>query len=239
MIQYDSNERLVGELSADLTTVCRLPSPGLRVLIWLAIIGSMALALTMVSDVKGMIIRLMAASDMWLAALASMFTAVLAATAAFELSLPDRKAWALLPLPALMLWISASGMGCLRVWSVAEASPMPPDQPEHCLIFILGFSLPLSLLLIALLRRGFSLRPNLTAVIGGLACASAAATLLNFVHPYDAAATDLAVHALAVAIVVLTNTAFGGRILLENNNMAGVIRWKQYRRRSMDETHHV
>jgi hypothetical protein len=240
MIQYDSNERLVQELSADLTTVRRLPSPGLRVLIWLAIIGSMALALTTVSDVKGMIIRLMAAPDMWLAALASMFTAVLAATAAFELSLPDRKAaWALLPLPALMLWISASGMGCLRVWSVAEASPMLPDQPEHCLIFILSFSLPLSLLLIALLRRGFSLRPNLTAVIGGLACASAAATLLNFVHPYDAAATDLAVHALAVAIVVLTNTAFGGRILLEKNNMAGVIRWKQYRGRSMDETHYV
>jgi hypothetical protein len=37
------------------------------------------------------------------------------------------------------------------------------------LIFILGFSLPLSLLLIAMLRRGFSLRPKLTAVIGGLA----------------------------------------------------------------------
>jgi hypothetical protein len=90
-----------------------------------------------------------------------------------------------------------------------------------------------------LLRRGFSLRPNLTAVIGGLACASAAATLLNFVHPYDAAATDLAVHALAVTIVVLANTAFGGRILLENNNITGVIRWKQYRGRSMDETHHV
>jgi hypothetical protein len=158
----------------------------------------------------------MAAPDMWLAALASMLTAVLAATAAFELSLPDRKAaWALLPLPALLLWISASGMGCLRVWSVTEVSPVPPDQPEHCLIFILGFSLPLSLLVIALLRRGFSLRPNLTAVIGGLACASAAATLLNFVHPYDAAATDLAVHALAVTIVVLANTAFGGRILLE------------------------
>ncbi len=91
---------------------------------------------------------------------------------------------------------------------------MPPDQPEHCLIFILGLSLPLSLLLIAMLRRGFSLRPNLTAIIGGLACASAAATLLNFIHPYDAAATDLAVHAFAVAIVISANTLFGGRILV-------------------------
>ena len=217
MIQSDSNDRLVQALGADLTAVRRLRSPGLRVLMWLAILGAMALALAMVSDVKAMMSRLMAAPDMWVAALASMLTAVLAAAAAFELSLPDRKAaWALLPLPALLLWISASGMGCLRVWSVAEAC-----QAEHCLIFILGISLPLSLLLIAMLRRGFSLQPNLTAVIGGLACASAAATLLNFVHPYDAAATDLAVHALAVTIVVLVNATLGGRVLMGNLNRLG------------------
>jgi hypothetical protein len=71
---------------------------------------------------------------------------------------------------------------------------MPPDGTEHCLIFILGLSLPLSLLLIVMLRRGFSLRPNLTAIIGGLACASAAATLLNFIHPYDAAACMRVTH---------------------------------------------
>ena len=222
MIQSDSNDRLVQALGADLTAVRRLRSPGLRVLMWLAILGAMALALAMVSDVKAMMSRLMAAPDMWVAALASMLTAVLAAAAAFELSLPDRKAaWALLPLPALLLWISASGMGCLRAWSIAGASPMPPAHVEHCLIFILGISLPLSLLLIAMLRRGFSLQPNLTAVIGGLACASAAATLLNFVHPYDAAATDLAVHALAVTIVVLVNATLGGRVLMGNLNRLG------------------
>jgi hypothetical protein len=219
MIQSDSNDRLVQALGANLTMVRRLPSPGLRVLMWLAILGSMALALAMVSDVKAMSSRLMAAPDMWLAALASALTAVLAATAAFELSLPDRKAtWALLPLPTLLLWISASGIGCLRTWSVAETSAMPPDQAGHCLIFILGFSLPLSLLLITMLRRGFSLQANLTAVIGGLACASAATTLLNFVHPFDAAATDLAVHGLGVTVVIFANTIFGGRLLMENMN---------------------
>jgi hypothetical protein len=215
MVGSDANDRLVQALGADLTPVRRLAAPALRVLLWLAIVGAVALALTIVSDVGAMIRRLMAAPDMWLAAMASMLTAILAAAAAFQLSLPDRKAaWALLPLPAVLLWIGASGMGCLRAWPVAEAYPMPPDQPEHCLIFILGLSLPLSLLLIAMLRRGFSLRPNLTAIIGGLACASAAATLLNFIHPYDAAATDLAVHAFAVAIVILANTLFAGRILV-------------------------
>ena len=147
----------------------------------------------------------------------SLLTTVFAAMAAFELSLPDRKAaWALLPLPALLLWIGASGMGCLRTWYIAAADPMPPDQPAHCLIYILGMSLPLSLILILILRRGFSLRPNLTAIIGGLACASAAATLLNLIHPYDAAATDLAVHAFAVIIVIIANTIFGRRVLVSS-----------------------
>jgi hypothetical protein len=215
MVRFDSNEQLVQALSADLTPVDRLAPPSLRVLLWLAMVGAVALALTMVSDVGAMIQRLVAAPDLWLAAMGSALTAVLAAAAAFQLALPDRKAaWALLPLPAVSLWIGASGMGCLRPWSIADAYPMPPDGTEHCLIFILGLSLPLSLLLIVMLRRGFSLRPNLTAIIGGLACASAAATLLNFIHPYDAAATDLTVHAFAVAIVIVANTLYGSRLLM-------------------------
>jgi hypothetical protein len=215
MVRFDSNEQLVQALSADLTPVDRLAPPSLRVLLWLAMVGAVALALTMVSDVGAMIQRLVAAPDLWLAAMGSALTAVLAAAAAFQLALPDRRAaWALLPLPAVSLWIGASGMGCLRPWSIADAYPMPPDGTEHCLIFILGLSLPLSLLLIVMMRRGFSLRPNLTAIIGGLACASAAATLLNFIHPYDAAATDLTVHAFAVAIVIVANTLYGSRLLM-------------------------
>jgi hypothetical protein len=47
--------------------------------------------------------------------------------------------------------------------------------------------------------------------------ASAAATLLNLIHPYDAAATDLAVRALAIMIVILVNTIFGRRILMSSS----------------------
>ena len=218
MIRSDLNDRLVQALGADLRPVRRLATPSLRVLTWLTTLGAVALALAMVSDLAAMMHRLMAAPDMWLAAMGSLLTTVFAAMAAFELSLPDRKAaWALLPLPALLLWIGASGMGCLRTWSIADADPMPLDQPAHCLIYILGMSLPLSLILILMLRRGFSLRPNLTAIIGGLACASAAATLLNLIHPYDAAATDLAVHAFAIIIVIIANTIFGRRVLMSSS----------------------
>ena len=214
MICFDSNDRFVQVLSADLAPVRRLAPPSRRLMTWLAIVGLAALALAMVSDDRSMIDRLMAAPDMWLAAAGSLLTAVSAAAAAFQLSLPDRKpARALLPIPPALLWIGASGIGCLRPRFIAGTSPMSIGDSDNCLVFILSFSLPLSLLLIVMLRQGFSLRPNLTAVVGGLTCASAAATLLNFVHPYDATASDLAVHAAAVGIVVLANALFGSRIL--------------------------
>jgi hypothetical protein len=56
------------------------------------------------------------------------------------------------------------------------------------------------------------LRPNLTLALGGLAAAGMAATLLNFFHPYDASVTDLVLHAVAVAVVVVANRLFGQRL---------------------------
>jgi hypothetical protein len=214
---------LIEALGADLTPVRRLAPSGLRALGWLTIVGAIALALATVSDVSAMSRRLMAAPDMWLAAIGSLVTAVLAAVAAFQLSLPDRKpTWALLPLPAAVFWIGASGIGCLRSWFVPETHPASLEETGICLIFILSLSVPLSILLILMLRRGCPLRPNLTLVIGGLACAAAAATLLNFIHPYDATATDLTVHAFAVAIVILANAIFGGRLLIDKDVLASV-----------------
>lgn len=219
----NSDDRLIQVLGAGLTPVRRLAPPGLRALIWLTIVGAIALALATVSDVGAMSRRLMAAPDMWLAAIGSLVTAVLAAVAAFQLSLPDRNAaWALLPLPAAVFWIGANGVGCLRSWFVPETHPALLGEAEICLTFILSLSVPLSIILILMLRRGYLLRPNLTLVIGGLASASAAATLLNFIHPYDATATDLVVHAFAVATVISTNAIFGGRLLTHKNVSASV-----------------
>ena len=86
-------------------------------------------------------------------------------------------------------------------------------ETRDCLVFIVGLSVPLSAVLIFMLRRAYTLAPGLTATMAGLASAAAAATLLNFFHPYDAAATDLAVHLVAVGIVVLALRAVGARAL--------------------------
>jgi hypothetical protein len=210
----NSHDHLIGALAANLAPVRRLPPPALRALVWLILVAASAAMLAMFSDVAGMWQRLTASADMSLAALGSIATAAAAALAAFALNLPDRsRAWALLPLPAVALWVGASGLGCLRAAILPGTHVAALGETRDCLLFIVGLSLPLSAALILMLRRGYSLAPSLTAAMAGLAAAAAAATLLNFFHPFAAAATDLAVHAAAVALVIAAARALGGRIL--------------------------
>lgn len=210
----DAHDRLIGTLTADLQPVRRLMPPLLRALIWLGLVALMAAGLASFANLPAMWHRLDAVPDMWLAVLGSIATAATAVLAAFELSLPDRsRAWALLPVPALALWVGASGLGCLRGYVLPGTQVADLGETRDCLIFIIGLSVPLSAALIVMLRRACSLTPTLTATMAGLASAAAAATLLNFFHPYDAAATDLLVHLTAVGIVVVAVRAFGPRAL--------------------------
>lgn len=208
-----AHDRLIRGLAADLKPVRRLRPPLLRAAGWLVAVAAIALGLAAFANLDAMWLRITAAPDMWLAVLGSTLTAVFAAIAAFELSLPDApRAWAALPLPAALMWIAASGLGCLRTWLIPQTHVASLGEARDCLIFIVSLSVPLSALLLWMLRRGCPLQPGLTAAVGGLAVAAAAATLLNFFHPYDAAATDLSVHAFAVALVIAANRALGGRI---------------------------
>jgi len=210
----DSNDRLISALAANLRPVRRLPPPALRTLFWLILVTAIAAALSTFADIAAMWHRMTATPDMWLAGLGSIATTATAAFAAFEVSLPDRsRAWALLPLPAAALWVGASGLGCMRAYVLPGTHIAAIGEARDCLLFIIGLSVPLSAVLIVMLRRAHSLAPPLTAAMAGLASAAAAATLLNFFHPFDSAATDLAVHAIAVAIVVAAAWAFGARIL--------------------------
>jgi len=208
-----SHDRLIDALATGLRPVRRLPAPGVRAALWLALVAAIAAALAMVADLGAVAHRLSATPDMWFAVLGEVLTAVAAAVAAFELSVPDRKpAWALLAVPPFLLWIGASGLGCLRTWIVPGTHVAGMRETGDCLVFIVGLSVPLGAVLLLMLRRAFPLRPDLTAVTGALAVAAAAAALLNLFHPFDAAATDLAVHALAVAIVIVAGRTLGRRL---------------------------
>ena len=212
--QDRAHDRLIDVLAANLQPVRPLRSPVLRALGWLALVVVIAGALATFANLAAMWHRLTATPDMGLAAIGSAATAAAAAFAAFELSMPDRsRAWALLPLPAFALWLGASGLGCLRAYVLPGTHVATMGETRDCLVFIIGLSAPLSAALILMLRQAYSLAPALTATMAGLASAAAAATLLNFFHPYDAAATDLVVHLIAVSIVVVALRMIGSRAL--------------------------
>jgi hypothetical protein len=143
----------------------------------------------------------------------------LAAVAALALSLAavsERATVAARLTAAPDMWLTAlgsSGAGCLRTWLVPGTHAAILGDTMDCLAFILALSVPLSVLLIGMLRRAYPLQPGLAAAVAGLASAAAAATLLNLFHPYDASATDVAVHVVAVSLVIIANRAYGGRIL--------------------------
>ena len=216
------HEDLIELLSRDLTPTRRLAPPWRRAGLWVAAVLVAALVLSHFSDLIAMKARMLGAADMWLSMLGAIVTMICAAGAAFQTSVPGRSArWGLLPVPGLVLWIGASGLGCLRDWAVPGTNPLTMGEERGCVGFIIAASVPLCILLVLMLRRACPLRPGLTAAMAGLAAASASAILLMFFHPLDASATDLAGHGLAIGLVVLLNRALGGLLLATGRHQPG------------------
>ncbi|MDE2055149.1 MAG: DUF1109 family protein [Xanthomonadaceae bacterium] len=208
-------QSLIESLAAELTPVRRLRPPWLRMLGWLLLVAVVATLLLRHFGAAAMLQRWAGAPDLAWATAGAVVTAVGAAWAALALGVPGRpRAWAWLPLPGALLWIGASGMGCVQPWLARGTSIASAYQSTiHCLTFIVIISIPLSALLLWLLRRACPLRPALTACLLGLASAAASAALLAIFHPFESTVSDLLIHGLAVAIVVAANAMLGNRLL--------------------------
>lgn len=208
------HDALIGRLATGLRPVQRLAGPWRRAATWLGAACWVGAVLALFTDWPAFAHRMLATPDMGLAFAGSLGTAVLAAAAAFLTSVPGRNAWcSVLPLPALVLWLGASGAGCLRRAPAPATLAEPPMRAMLCIYFIVLIAVPLAILLMLQLRRACPLRPRLTAALGGLASAGAAATLLALVHPFDATLEDLGAHLVAVLIVVGGMEVFGARRL--------------------------
>jgi hypothetical protein len=218
------SDTLIARLAGDLQPVHRLAPPWRRAALWLCAAIWLAGILALFTDFTAVAHRLMAAPDMALAAIGAVLTGVLAAVAAFLTSVPGRSAWwAALPAPALVLWLAASGAGCLRRDAIGWTEPEGAMHPMACLYFIVLVSAPLAGLLVWQIMRACPLRPALTASLAGLASAGTAAALLTLIHPFDATASDLAAHFVAVLLVVVGAQVLGGRPLGKvGGNVAGV-----------------
>jgi hypothetical protein len=196
-------DRLIERLAREAVPVRRLAPPLPRAAIWLAVVAAaLAAAILAFADLD-IFARRAADQKMTLELVGTGLTGILATIAAFQLSLPDRaRSWALLPLPGLLLWIASSGYSCWRHWLTYGPDGWEIGDSWNCFRFILGASLPLAASIIFLLRRARPLAPLPCALMGGLGVAAIAAFALQFFHPFDVTFMDLAVHLVAVAIVI-------------------------------------
>jgi hypothetical protein len=137
-------------------------------------------------------------------------TGVLAAIAAFELSLADRSTlWLWLPLPALLLWVSTIGYGCMAAWIAIAPGTVTLDSMLRCLATLILTSLPLSLLLLVMLRHAAALRPILVSGHGALAVSGITATALSTFHELDATIMILVWNIGTAVLMVSIGCALG------------------------------
>jgi hypothetical protein len=204
----DDTSSLIERLVADGKPVRRLRPPARRAGLWLLTAGAAGVALILLFADLAQFSQRIGESALAVEWTATLVTGVLAVIAAFQLSLPDRSpAWALVPLPALAIWIASSGYSCYRNWITVGASGWQLGQSADCLAFILAVSVPLSVTLLFALYRARPLQPFPAVALGALGVAALAAGGLQFFHPFDVTFPDLAVHLGTVVLVMLGSCA--------------------------------
>jgi hypothetical protein len=214
-----STPDLIDGLCANLKPVRRLRPPLLRAALWLLLATATVALLLALHGTRPGLNSLLQVPTFTAALAGSLLTGALAAVAAFEISLPDRsRLWLLLPVPALVLWLSTIGYGCLTNWVSLEPGGVRLGSTLQCFATLVLVSLPPAAVLIAMLRRSASLHPTPAAISGGLAVGGVAATAMSLLHDLDATVMVLAWTLGATVLIV----ALGGLLGLTSQRRIDV-----------------
>ena len=204
---------LIEALAANVAPVRRLRPPLARAAFWLSVAAAILVLLAVSHGARPDLPQRLQEPIFVAGMTASLLTGVLAAIATFLVSLPDRsRGWLLLPLPALVIWISTIGYGCLTDWVDIDANGLRIGEAARCFATLVLTSVPLSLLMFVMLRHAAPLRPTPVALIGSLAVAAMTASALSLFHAFDASAMILMWNLGSVALLVGLG-AFLGRKL--------------------------
>ena len=178
---------LIEALAANATPVRRLRPPLARATSWLSFAAVILVLLAVSHGARPDLAQRLQQSTFVVSMVASLLTAILAAIATFLVSLPDRsRGWLLLPVPALVLWISTIGYGCLTDWVSVNTSGLRMGEAARCFATLVLTSVPLSLLMFVMVRHAAPLRPMPVALTGSLAVAALTASALSLFHEFDA-----------------------------------------------------
>lgn len=197
-------EDLIGQLTSALRPVRRLPPPGLRAALWIGFAVLVVAGCVAYFGPRHDLMERMARPHEVAQFAFAVATGVLAAIAAFELSLPDRsERWALLPLPTALAWGATLGVGCMADMDRMGPAALALGTSWGCFRFIVLMGVPLAISLVWMLRHAGPIRPVPVAALGGLAGAALSAAGLSLFHHLDAALMVLLWHGGSTLLVVL------------------------------------
>lgn len=198
-----STPELIAVLTAHLTPVRRLRSPLVRAACWLLLAALVLVLMAIGHGTRPNLLPRLEEATFAIGLAGSLSTGILAAIAAFFVSLPDRSRWWwLLPAPTLVIWLSSIGHQCLTNWVAVGPDGMHLGETARCFATLVLTSLPLSLAMLAMLRFAAPLRPTSAILLGSLAVAGITATALTLFHPLDATVMILAFN-LGVAVLIV------------------------------------
>lgn len=178
---------LIASLAANAAPVRRLRPPVMRAACWLLLAAVVLTLLAINQGIRPDLVQRLQEPAFAVSMAAAALTGVLAAIAAFLVSLPDRsRLWLLLPIPALILWLSNVGYQCLTQWVAIGPDGMSFGEAARCFATLTLTSVPLSLAMLVMLRYAAPLRPIAATLMGSLAVAAITATALSLFHVIDA-----------------------------------------------------
>lgn len=209
-------EQLIASLAATASPVRPLAPPlwrGLGALTLFATAG--AVLILLFGDPPGLALRYSGREPLMMLEMGAMLlTGTLAVLGAFFVSIPGRsRRWLVAPLPSFAVWIGLSGLGCYQDFVRTGIGGWAPGHSVDCLTFLLGAGVLFGLPLLWRLSRASPVDPLPVASLGGLGAAALAAFLLQFFHPFALTAIDLAVHILAVLLIVMATALSRRRAL--------------------------
>ena len=209
-----TTDRLIAAIAGAAGPIRRLRPPLWRAaLVWLAAIALLA-GLVGIRGVRADIAEQLANPGVAFGLAMAVLTSLLAAIAACMLALPDRSTrWLLLPLPAVALWLGSIGFGCLTAWVSIEPGMVTPYEARQCLTTALLCGVPISALVIVLMRRGAPLHRTAATFAGGLTAAGITAVALTLVHSIDPSVMILLWNVGIVLVLIAGQTLAGRRLL--------------------------
>jgi hypothetical protein len=204
---------LIDSLVAGAKPVRRLRHPLVRAALWL-LFAALVFALVAVARGVRPDIALRLEQPVFVIGIAaSLLTGVIAAVVSFIVCIPGHsRRWLLLPVPALLVWLSTVGYGCLTAWVSIGPDGISLGETARCFATLVLVGAPLSLALLVMLRFAALLAATPVAIIGSLAVAAMTSTALSLFHPLDATLMILMWNLGTAALLAALGGLFGRKM---------------------------